>query len=126
MRKLTCRTANRGTPCGSKGCHSCGCKASAFIRPVVGSPYSLPTARRECSAGHVPYTATTPVEGTCSRTARGTADRPIAIKGAGDGEVIFDGNGYSKLFNVKAGNSICRECVSIRNPDIALWAGTQF
>jgi len=37
--------------------------------------------------------ATTPFEGTYYLTASGTADRPIAIKGAGDGEVIFDGNG---------------------------------
>ena len=35
--------------------------------------------------------ATTPVEGTYYLTASGTPDKPIVIKSAGDGEVIFDG-----------------------------------
>jgi hypothetical protein len=48
------------------------------------------------------------------------------IKGAGDGEVIFDGNGNFNLFNVKAGNYNYFEGVTIRNTDIAIWAGTQF
>jgi hypothetical protein len=70
--------------------------------------------------------ATTPFEGTYYLTASGTADRPIAIKGAGDGEVIFDGNGNFNLFNVKAANYNYFEGVTIRNTDIAIWAGTQF
>jgi hypothetical protein len=41
--------------------------------------------------------ATTPYEGTYYLTAHGTADKPIVIKGAGDGEVIFDGNGNFNL-----------------------------
>ena len=48
------------------------------------------------------------------------------IKGAGDGEVIFDGNGNFNLFNVKAANYNYFEGVTIRNTDIAIWAGTQF
>jgi hypothetical protein len=69
---------------------------------------------------------TTPYEGTYYLTASGTADKPIVIKGAGDGEVIFDGNGNFNLFNVKAGNYNYIEGVTIRNTDIAVWAGTQF
>ena len=70
--------------------------------------------------------ATTPYEGTYYLTANGTADKPIVIKGAGDGEVIFDGNGSFNLFNVKAANYNYFEGVTIRNTDIAIWAGTQF
>jgi len=70
--------------------------------------------------------ATTPVEGTYYLTASGTLEKPIAIKGAGDGEVIFDGNGNFNLFNVKAANYNYFEGVTFRNTDIAIWAGTQF
>jgi len=42
------------------------------------------------------------------------------------GEVIFDGNGNFNLFNVKAGDYNYIEGVTIRNTDIAIWAGTQF
>ena len=42
--------------------------------------------------------------GTYFLTQSGTADRPIAIKAAGDGEVIFDGDGAYNLFNVMAAN----------------------
>ena len=70
--------------------------------------------------------ATTPVEGTYYLTASGTPDKPIVIKGAGDGEVIFDGNGNFNLFNIKAANYNYFEGVTFRNTDIAIWAGTQF
>jgi len=70
--------------------------------------------------------ATTPVEGTYYLTASGTPDKPIVIKGAGDGEVILDGNGNFNLFNVKAANYNYFEGVTIRNTDIGIWAGTQF
>ncbi|HXB68647.1 MAG TPA: hypothetical protein VNY05_10405 [Candidatus Acidoferrales bacterium] len=70
--------------------------------------------------------ATTPFEGTYYLTASGTPERPIVIKAAGDGEVIFDGNGNFNLFNVKAANYNYFEGVTIRNTDIAIWAGTQF
>ncbi|MDQ1469925.1 MAG: hypothetical protein QOJ99_1405 [Bryobacterales bacterium] len=70
--------------------------------------------------------ATTPVEGTYYLTASGTPERPIVIKGAGDGEVIFDGNGNFNLFNVKAASYNYFEGITIRNTDIAIWAGTQF
>jgi hypothetical protein len=70
--------------------------------------------------------ATTPFEGTYYLTASGTPDKPIVIKGAGDGAVVFDGNGNFNLFNVKAANYNYFEGVTIRNTDIAIWAGTQF
>lgn len=70
--------------------------------------------------------ATTPFEGTYYLTANGTAEKPIVIKAAGDGEVIFDGNGNFNLFNVKAGSYNYFEGITIRNTDIAIWAGTQF
>src|SRR5271155_2801527 len=70
--------------------------------------------------------ATTPVEGTYYLTASGTPDKPIVIKGAGDGEVIFDGNGNFNLFNVKAANYNYFEGLTFRNTEIAIWAGTQF
>src|SRR5450432_2637267 len=70
--------------------------------------------------------ATTPFEGTYYLTASGTPEKPIVIKAAGDGEVIFDGNGNFNLFNVKAANYNYFEGVTIRNTDIAIWAGTQF
>jgi hypothetical protein len=70
--------------------------------------------------------ATTPVEGTYYLTARGTPDKPIVIKGAGDGEVIFDGNDNFNLFNLKVADYNYFEGVTFRNTDIAIWAGTQF
>jgi hypothetical protein len=48
------------------------------------------------------------------------------IKAAGDGEVIFDGNRNFNLFNIKAANYNYFEGLTIRNTDIAIWAGTQF
>src|ERR1700726_2283526 len=41
--------------------------------------------------------ATTPYEGTYYLTASGTPEKPIVLKGAGDGEVIFDGTGNFTL-----------------------------
>lgn len=70
--------------------------------------------------------ATTPFEGTYYLTANGTPEKPIVIKGAGDGEVIFDGNGNFNLFNVKAADYNYFEGVTIRNTEIGIWAGTQF
>jgi len=70
--------------------------------------------------------STTPVEGTYYLFANGTPDKPIVIKAAGDGPVIFDGGGNFNLFNVKAANYNYFEGLTFRNTDIAIWAGTQF
>lgn len=80
----------------------------------------------EYYTGNRAINATTPVEGTYYLTANGTPDKPIVIKGAGDGEVIFDGNGNFNLFNVKAASYNYFEGVTIRNSEIGIWAGTQF
>jgi hypothetical protein len=69
---------------------------------------------------------TVPLDGTYYLTADGTADRPIVIKAAGDGEVVFDGNGAFALFNVKAADHTYFEGLTFRNAEIAIWAGTQF
>jgi hypothetical protein len=82
--------------------------------------------RADLYTGDRNINATTPVEGTYYLTASGTADRPIAIKSAGDGDVTFDGNGNFNLFNVKAANYNYFEGVTIRNTNIGIWAGTQF
>ncbi len=44
----------------------------------------------------------TPFDGTMSLTLKGTPEKPITIKAAGDGEVIFDGAGNHRLFDVMA------------------------
>ena len=61
--------------------------------------------------------------GTYFLTQSGTAERPIVIKGAGDGEVIFDGDGAYNLFNVMAANYNYFEGITIRNTDLAFQAG---
>jgi hypothetical protein len=53
----------------------------------------------------------------------GTPKKPIVIKAAGDGEVIFDGNGCFNLFNVMAANYNYFEGLTIRNTEVAFWAG---
>jgi len=80
----------------------------------------------EYYTGDIAVNATTPFEGTYYLTASGTPEKPIVIKGAGDGEVIFDGSKNFNLFNVKAANYNYFEGVTIRNTDIGIWAGTQF
>ena len=69
---------------------------------------------------------TVPLEGTYYLTADGTEEMPIVIKAAGDGEVVFDGNGNFNLFNVQAADYTYFEGITFRNTEIAIWAGTQF
>lgn len=61
--------------------------------------------------------------GTYVLTQKGTADKPITIKAAGDGEVIFDGAGAYRLFDVMAADYHYFEGLTIRNTDIAFYAG---
>lgn len=56
-------------------------------------------------------------------TQKGTPDKPITIKAAGDGEVVFDGNGAYRLFDVMAADYHYFEGLTIRNTDIAFYAG---
>jgi hypothetical protein len=69
---------------------------------------------------------TTPLDGTYYLTADGTAERPIAIVAAGDGEVVFDGNGNYALFDVRAADFTYFEGITFRNAEVAILAGTQF
>jgi hypothetical protein len=69
---------------------------------------------------------TTPLDGTYYLTADGTADLPIAIVAAGDGEVIFDGAGNYALFDVRAADYTYFEGITFRNAEVAILAGTQF
>ena len=62
-------------------------------------------------------------DGTYYLTASGTAEKPIVIKAAGDGEPIFDGAGNHTLFNLMGGNYIYFEGITFRNTDVAIEAG---
>ncbi len=62
-------------------------------------------------------------DGTYYLTASGTAERPIVIKGAGDGEAIFDGDGAQNLFNLMAANYNYFEGLTIRNTNVAFLLG---
>jgi hypothetical protein len=65
----------------------------------------------------------TPFDGTYYLTVSGTPDKPIAIKAAGDGEVIFDGDGNQNLFNLLAANYNYFEGITIRNTNVAFLLG---
>jgi hypothetical protein len=65
----------------------------------------------------------TPFDGTMWLTVKGTAQKPIAIKAAGDGDVIIDGAGNSHLFNVSASEHHIFDGITFRNTDVAIFAG---
>ena len=69
---------------------------------------------------------TVPLDGTYYLTADGTPDMPIVIKAAGDGDVVFDGNGNYALFDVRAADYTFFEGITFRNAEIGILAGTQF
>ena len=64
-----------------------------------------------------------PFDGSMSLTLKGTADKPITIKAAGDGEVIFDGDGNHRLFDVMASRHHIFDGITFRNTDVAIFAG---
>lgn len=64
-----------------------------------------------------------PFTGTLSLVLKGTAEKPITIKGAGDGEAIFDGAGNHRLFDIMATAHHIFEDLTFRNTDEALFAG---
>jgi hypothetical protein len=80
----------------------------------------------EYYANQTTINATTTFEGTYYLTGKGTPDKPIVIKAAGDGEVIIDGRNNFNLFNMKAADYNYIEGITFRNTSIAIWAGTQF
>jgi hypothetical protein len=65
----------------------------------------------------------TPFDGTYYLTVSGTPEKPIAIKSAGDGEVIFDGDGCQNLFNLLAANYNYFEGITVRNTNVAFLLG---
>ena len=67
--------------------------------------------------------AMTPFDGTMSLTLKGTREKPISIVAAGDGEVIFDGAGNHRLFDVMASQHHIFEGLTFRNTDVAIFAG---
>lgn len=64
-----------------------------------------------------------PFDGSYSLTLKGTPEKPITIRGAGDGEAIFDGDGVGRLFDVMASENHIFENLTIRNVDYAIFAG---
>lgn len=65
----------------------------------------------------------TPFDGMMSLTLKGTREKPITIKAAGDGEVIFDGAGNHRLFDVMASQHHIFDGLTIRNTDVGIFAG---
>ncbi|MFC1509475.1 hypothetical protein ACFL60_07315 [Candidatus Omnitrophota bacterium] len=59
-------------------------------------------------------------------TKSGTAEKPIVIRAAGDGEAIFDGDGVYRLFDVVYADHTYIEGLTIRNCDVAIMAGMKF
>ena len=65
----------------------------------------------------------TSFDGTYYLTAKGTAEKPIVIKAAGDGEVIFDGDGNDTLFNLLAADYHYFDGITVRNTNVAFLLG---
>lgn len=65
----------------------------------------------------------TPFDGLMSLTLKGTPEKPITIKAAGDGEVVIDGDNNHRLFDVMASRYHIFEGLTFRNTDIAIYAG---
>jgi hypothetical protein len=64
-----------------------------------------------------------PFDGTFNLTTKATAGKPITIKAAGDGEVVFDGAGNHVLFDVMGTAHHIFEGLTFRNTDVAMLAG---
>ncbi|MCL6543636.1 MAG: hypothetical protein K6T61_00280 [Bryobacteraceae bacterium] len=64
-----------------------------------------------------------PFDGTFTLTLKGTPEKPITIRAAGDGEAIFDGAGNHILFDVMATSHHIFENLTFRNTDVAILAG---
>ncbi|MCE5249983.1 hypothetical protein LLG96_07155 [bacterium] len=59
-------------------------------------------------------------------TKSGTPDQPIVIRAAGDGEVILDGDGVYRLFDVMFADNIYFEGLTIKNCEIGILAGLRY
>lgn len=65
----------------------------------------------------------TPFDGTMWLTLKGTPEKPITIKAAGDGEVVIDGAGNHRLFDVMASQYHIFDGITFRDTDVAIFAG---
>lgn len=65
----------------------------------------------------------TPFDGLMSLTLKGTEEKPITLKSAGDGEVVLDGDNNHRLFDVMASRYHIFDGLTFRNTDIAIFAG---
>jgi hypothetical protein len=65
------------------------------------------------------------LHGTITLVADGTAEKPIYITAAGDGEVVIDGSDCDTLFNIMAADYLHFEDLTIRNTRIAFHGGLQ-
>lgn len=65
----------------------------------------------------------TPFDGSMSLTLKATAEKPITIKSAGDGEVILDGDGNYNLFEVMGTAHHIFDGLTFRNTAVAILAG---
>jgi hypothetical protein len=64
-----------------------------------------------------------PFDGSMSLTLKGTEERPITIRAAGDGEVVIDGDHNHRLFDVIASAHHIFDGLTFRNTDVAIFAG---
>ena len=64
-----------------------------------------------------------PFDGSMSLTLHGTPEKPITIQAAGDGEVVIDGDGNHRLFDVMASRHHIFDGLTFRNTDVAIFAG---
>ncbi len=65
----------------------------------------------------------TPFDGINYLTIKAPADKPITIKAAGDGEVVFDGDNNHKIFDVSASTHHIFDGLTIRNTEVGIFAG---
>ena len=65
----------------------------------------------------------TSFDGTYYLTASGTPDKPIVIKAASDGEVVFDGADNDTLFNMLAANYNTIDGITIKNTNVGFLLG---
>jgi len=56
----------------------------------------------------------------------GTPEQPIVIRAAGDGEVILDGGGVYRLFDVMFADNIHFEGLTIKNCEVGIMAGLRY
>ncbi len=54
---------------------------------------------------------------------QGTTEKPIVIKPAGDGPVVFDGAGCFRLFDLRTARHLVFEGFTVRNTEFAIWLG---